>query len=210
MRFVAGATFIAGLGYFIIDLVPLLSQLLIDVVAHHSVAVANLFGYNFGVASVTPTGAPLIGIDITIILDCTAIQAIIVAGAFLFGCRGDWKKRFKIFLLFLPIIYLTNLVRNALVIILVAQNGTDYFDFAHNVIGKGLSLAVLIILIIIAFWIVPELYEDINGLFELPWRRKPGHDYLRFVGRIYQKENEEENNISEAQTDIEIDDENLR
>ena len=83
-----------------------------------------------------------------------------------------------------------NLARNAMVIIMV-HNGTD-FDFAHNIIGKTLSLVVLIILILAAFKIVPELYEDINGMFELPWRKGPKHDYLRFVGRIY-KEKKDDN-----------------
>jgi exosortase/archaeosortase len=78
-----------------------------------------------------------------------------------------------------------NLFRNAIVIILVHENGFDYFDFAHNVIGKGLSLVSLIILVLVAFIQVPELYEDINGLFELPWRKGPKHDYMKFVGRLY-------------------------
>jgi exosortase/archaeosortase family protein len=134
---------------------------------------------------VTPDYTQLTGVPISIVLECTALQAFLVAGAFLFGCRGGGRKRLKTFLIIAPIIYFVNLVRNAIVIILVHNNGADYFDFAHNYIGKTLSLVVLIILIIMAFIIVPELYEDINGLFELPWRRGPKHNYLRFVGRLY-------------------------
>ncbi len=192
LRFVVGAVFIAGMGYFIIGNVPLVRQVLIDVVAHQSVWLANLFGYNFGVGLVTPESAALTGVPIHIILECTAIQAFLVAGAFLFGCRGDPRKRAKTFLLFAPIIYIVNLARNAIVIILVSENGSDYFDFAHKYIGKTLSLVTLIILILVAFKIVPELYEDINGMFELPWRKGPDHDYLRFVGRLY-RDKEEKN-----------------
>ena len=199
LRFVTGATFIAGMGYFIIGQVPVFSKVLIDVVAHHSVSFTNLFGYSFEAGNMmldAETGAyfsPILRNGptwINIILDCTAIQAIIVAGAFLFGCRGARRKRTKMFLLFLPVIYFTNLVRNAIVIIAVEHNGPEYFEFAHNVIGKGLSLVILVVLIIIAFIYVPGLYEDINGMFELPWRNKPGHDYMKHVGRLYDKEKE--------------------
>jgi len=48
-----------------------------------------------------------------------------------------------------------------------------------------MSFAALIILVLVAFIQVPELYEDINGLFELPWRKGPKHDYMKFVGRLY-------------------------
>ena len=202
LRFVTGATFIAGMGYFIIGQVPIFSEVLIDVVANHSVSFTNLFGYSFEAGNValmtdgsgyfTPVARYNGEIWINIILDCTAIQAIIVAGAFLFGCRGEPKKRGMMFLVFLPVIYFTNLIRNAAVIIMVEVNGPDYFEFAHNTIGKTLSLVVLIVLILIAFWKVPGLYEDINGMFELPWRKKPGHDYMHNIGRLYDKEKEED------------------
>lgn len=195
LRFVAGALFIAGMGYFIIGNVPQVREFLIDVTAHQSVGLVNLFGYNYGVEGVTSESAALNPGPIHIILECTAIQAYLVAGSFLFGCRGDRRRRTMTFLLIAPVVYVVNLVRNALVIILV-HNGTD-FDFAHNYIGKTLSLVVLIILILVAFKIVPQLYEDINGMFELPWRKGPDHDYLRFVGRIY-KEKKEENEEEET------------
>ena len=189
LRFVTGAMFIAGMGYFIIDHVPLVSQILIEIVAHQSVWLTNLAGYNFAVGHVNPERAQLVGVPIMIILECTAVQAFLVAGSFLFGCRGEQKKRAMAFLIIAPVIYLVNLLRNAIVMVMVYNNGEDYFDFAHNVIGKGMSLVALIILIIVAFIWVPELYEDINGLFELPWRKGPKHDYLRFVGRLYGDKN---------------------
>ncbi len=201
LRFVTGAMFIAGISYLLIGNVPIIPKIIIGTVAEHSVWLANLFGYEFWVEGVTSTGAPLggHGINITIVLECTAIQAFLVAGSFLFGSRGDPKKRAVIFALFIPVIYITNLIRNALVMILVADNGIEYFEFAHNSIGKTMSLVVLIVLILIAFWKVPELYEDINGMFDLPWRRKPGHDYLKFVGRLYDKKEPEKNDEVEKE-----------
>ena len=29
-------------------------------------------------------------------------------------------------------------------------------------------------------------------MFELPWRKKPGHDYMHNIGRLYDKEKEED------------------
>ena len=185
LRFVAGAMFIAGMGYFLIAVIPVLSQLMIGVVAEQSVWLANLAGYDFSVGEVTPESAELIGVPIYIVLECTAIQAYFIAGAFLFGCRGDIKKRSTAFFILVPVVWIVNLFRNAIVIIMVHNKGTEIFDFAHNILGKGLSLVALVLLILVAFIIVPELYEDINGLFELPWRKGPKHDYLRFVGRLY-------------------------
>jgi len=192
LRFVAGALFITGIGYFIVGNIAEVREFLIETVARQSVWLANLAGYDFGIGAVTSEYTELTGVPIQIILECTAIQAFLVAGAFLFGCRGDRMKRFKTFLLIAPVIYIVNVVRNAIVIILTFNNGPEYFDFAHNYIGKTLSLVTLIILIIVAFVIVPELYEDINGLFELPWRNGPNHDYLQFVGRIYKEKEEDE------------------
>ncbi len=194
LRFVTGAMFIAGISYLMIGNVPIIPKILIGVVAEQSVWLANVFGYEFWVEGITSTRAPLGGheTDIVIVLECTAIQALLVAGSFLFGSRGDPKKRAFIFALFVPVIWLTNLIRNALVMILVANNGNDYFEFAHNYIGKTMSLVVLIVLILIAFWKVPELYEDINGMFDLPWRKKAGHNYLEFVGRLYDKKEDDE------------------
>ena len=190
LRFVTGAMFIAGMGYFLIQNVPVLSRMMIEIVAHQSVWLANLGGYDFGVGAVGTEGAALTGVPIVIVLECTAIQAYFVTAAFLFGCRGDKMKRMASFCIIAPVVWTVNLFRNAIVIIMVYEQGEGVFDFAHNVLGKGLSLIALILLIIVAFVNVPELYEDINGLFELPWRKGPKHDYLRFVGRLYTEKEE--------------------
>lgn len=185
LRFVAGAMFIAGLGYFIIGSFPPVSEIMIRVTADQSVWLANLGGYSFAIGDVSPERALLVGVPIMIVIECTAVQAYLVAGSFLFGCRGDAKRRALVLAVIIAVVWFVNLVRNAAVMILVHNNGEDYFDFAHNIIGKGLSFAALILLILMAFIQVPQLYEDINGLFELPWRKGPKHDYLRFVGRLY-------------------------
>jgi len=62
--------------------------------------------------------------------------------------------------------------------------GGDAWEFVHNGVGKGLSFLVLVVLMLVAFWLLPELYLNINGVFELPWRKRPGHDHRKHVGRI--------------------------
>ncbi len=87
LRFVAGAMFIAGLGYSLFQFIPELGRIMIIIVAHQSVWLANLPGYDFSVGAVTNEGASIVGVPIMIVLECTAIQAYFIAGAFLVGCR---------------------------------------------------------------------------------------------------------------------------
>jgi archaeosortase A (PGF-CTERM-specific) len=200
LRFVGIAMFIASMGFFVVDKVPVVAGSLILAVAQQSTFLANIFGYNFGVSGVEYYGnpwfyktdylpanevaAPLVGIDIRIVLACTAIQALLITAAFIFASRGEKKTKWRVFAVVAPSIYLANLARNVLVIVLTYENGLDYFDFAHNVIGKSLSLATLVILVLYAFWHIPEMYEDINGAFDLFWRKGPKHDYVSNVGRV--------------------------
>ncbi|MBI5000177.1 MAG: archaeosortase A [Euryarchaeota archaeon] len=194
LRFVTIAMFAASLGYFVFDRVPAMGGALILLVAFQSVWLVNLTGTSFGVQGLDYAGnpwyyrlnldpaaevsAPLTGVNIKIVLACTAIQALFILGAFVFASRAKGCTKWTAFGVIAPIVYVVNLFRNFIVIWLVHVNGPEYFEFAHNVIGKGLSLGALVGLTLFAFWLIPELYEDINGLFVLPWRRKPGHDYL--------------------------------
>ena len=69
-----------------------------------------------------------------------------------------------------PVIYILNLIRNVSVIYLSYEK-ID-MDIAHNLIGKGGSLIALIILAYITFNVLPELHENILGLFDLPKRKR--------------------------------------
>ena len=202
LRFVGWAMFVGSLGFLIADKVPAISGALIGVVAQQSTWLANVFGYDFGVSGVEYFGnpwfyktdylpenevsAPLVGVDIRIVLACTAIQALLITAAFIFASRGQKKTKWAVFAVVAPSIYIANLARNTLVIVLTYENGLDYFDFAHNVIGKSLSLITLVVLVLYAFWKLPEMYEDINGAFDLFWRKGPKHDYVSNVGRIFE------------------------
>jgi exosortase/archaeosortase len=63
-------------------------------------------------------------------------------------------------------------------------SGMVSFDIAHNVIGKTGSLLALILLLLITFKIVPELYDEIIGIIGLPKRKGPLEDFFaRLLGK---------------------------
>ncbi len=82
LRFLAGAAFVAGMFYYIIEKVEILTKGLIYIVSVKSVWILNLFGYNVGIGGfdqIPPfneLGLDLIHSDVYIILACTGIQAI--------------------------------------------------------------------------------------------------------------------------------------
>jgi len=85
------------------------------------------------------------------------------------------SRRLRAFLITVPVIYLLNLLRNGIVTWLT-YTGTMEFEPAHNYVGKGGSLFALVFLAVATFSILPELHDNILGLFDLPMRRR-GVDY---------------------------------
>lgn len=200
LRFIAGAAFFASAVYFIIESVPVLSAFIINSVAGQTLATVNLlFGSAYHVTGTDFGGNPLwfrmndneisvffsngtIPSRVSLILACTGIQAITVAVAFLASVRSDQRKRMKALLLIIPSIYLLNLLRNVIIIHGVDNSifGESSFYIMHDIIGKiGISMTSLIVLMVAAFRIVPEFYDCMSGVFQLPWRRTPGYDYTK-------------------------------
>ncbi len=182
LSFLASVTAGTGLPYFLIKYVPFLSSALIDTVAHQSVWIANLFGLNLSVSGGSWVDgeymAHISGVPVSIILACTGIQAILVAFSLIYFSPGERREKWRLLSIVIPVIYVSNLMRNVIVFLIVGANGISSFEFAHNVVGKGLSIVVLLILTLYTFKKIPQMYDDINGLFDLPWRRGPGHDYV--------------------------------
>jgi exosortase/archaeosortase family protein len=194
LRFIAGLTFVASGTYFIFAKVPLFSTALIWVTAAQTSALVNLTGMSTSVGSPAydPSTAewlvPVLGSGISIILACTAIEAIVIfLGAFVtVEPRGDpWKSykkmtpRMKLYqklsgrerkaraLVYTIVpIWVLNLVRNMAIIWIV--NNTDIpFDVAHGYIGKGFSFLVLLALAMVVFDLVPEIYDDLLDIYRL-------------------------------------------
>lgn len=194
LRFLAvGAFWAAGI-YFLVDRIPALAGGLIDVVAHHTVALLGVFASGYSVGAVDYATGPEIfapvmqegAAVVNIILACTAIQGITITAALVPGTSDPWRRKGLVLAILVPTTYVMNLVRNVVVIYFYNEAGNEW-EFVHNGYGKGLSFLVLMVLMLVAFWLLPELYLNLNGVFELPWRRRPGHDYRRHVGRLLGK-----------------------
>src|SRR2546426_2187304 len=207
LRFACGAAFFASAVYYAFARVPELAAVLVQVVANHTATLLNWMGYNFVVGppecgglalSASPNGeAVTVGLFrspvqvgdapvVNIVLACAALQAYAVAASLMLSTRDPWPRKALALAIVLPVTYLMNLVRNVVIIYFFGIRG-DPFELVHNWYGKTLSLAVLLVLVFVAFKLLPELYLNINGLFDLPWRRTLRHDYKAWVGRLSRK-----------------------
>src|SRR2546425_2197107 len=207
LRFACGAAFFASAVYFAFARLPEIAAILVQVVANQTAALLTWMGYPFvagppdcgGVAiaacesgeavtvglyaaPVQPGALPVVNI----VIACAALQAYAVAASLMLSTRDPWKRKAIALAIVLPVTWVMNLVRNAVVIYFFGVRG-DPFELVHNCYGKTLSLAVLLVLVFVAFKLLPELYLNINGLFDLPWRRTPRHDYKAWVGRLSRK-----------------------
>lgn len=183
LNWIAGGTFLAGIIYFTIEngIVPGLKDWLIEFVAAQSTDLLHLFGVN---ASRNQALIIYNNIPVTIIFACTAVQSMVLfVGMIGALSRVNMKRKALGLLVTVVPIYFLNLVRNAGVVFMVGS-GMVSFELAHNVIGKAGSLLALIVLLFITFKIVPELFDEIVGIIDLPKRRGPVELFLgRLVGK---------------------------
>ncbi len=189
LSFIAGATFVSGFFYFLIDQLPQLSGALIKVVADQTAWVTRQLGYNVAAESVQYGNSVWVPVtfngagSVNIILACTGLQSIMIFVGVIVALHGiDRERRFKVFAVTVPVIYVLNIVRNVGVIVGVEVLGASFY-LMHNVVGKAGSLIALIALAYIAFEILPELYDNIIGLFDLPQRRGPVERALQRLRR---------------------------
>ena len=170
LNWIAGATALAGLIYFGIER-TVLAPWLIEVTARQSGDVLNLIIGNVSVygRSIWYNGSYVV----TIIFACTAIQAMVVFVGMIAALQKVAIKR-KIYGLLVTVvpIYFLNLLRNALVTFLVANNIAD-FNVAHNYIAKIGALIAMIILLLILVKIIPEILDEIFCLTDLYKRNGP-------------------------------------
>lgn len=182
LDWIAGAAAISGLIYFSMEQSPI-SSWLIESVATQSAALLNFFTGNIGVNGHTIyyNGE----YAVTIIFACTAIQSIVLFVGMIFSLNNVSLKR-KVYGLIVTVapIYFLNLIRNASMAYLIGSDLTS-FNIAHNWIGKGGSLVALVVLLFVVAKIVPEIFDEILCLIDLPKRKGPIerkiHNYFRRV-----------------------------
>ncbi|MFO8133840.1 MAG: archaeosortase A [Thermoplasmatota archaeon] len=189
LSFIAGATFISGFFYFLIDRLQELSGLLIKVVADQTVWVTRQLGYDVVAGSVQYGESASVPVffngwpSVDIILACTGLQSIMIFVGVIAALRGvDRNRRLKAFAATVPVIYVLNVIRNVGVILGVEVLGASFY-MMHNVVGKAGSLVALIVLAYVAFELLPELYDNIMDLFDLPKRRGPVERALQRLRR---------------------------
>jgi archaeosortase A (PGF-CTERM-specific) len=169
LNWIAGASCIAGIIYFGIELSPL-EMWLREIVAVQSAWLLSLFtgpvyidGVNIGYKHA----------HILLIFACTAVQSMVIfVGVILPLPKVDFKRKIYGLLITILPVYFLNLFRNALVTYLVGEDITD-FNMAHNIIGKAGSLIALVVLLYFVIKIIPEIMDDLIDLTELPKRNGP-------------------------------------
>jgi len=178
LNWIAGASGIAGLIYFVIER-TFIADLLIKEVAWESASVLNLIvGNSYANGDVIFLDGSYV---VTIIFACTAIQSMVIFVGMIGALpKIDIKRKIIGLLITVVPIYVLNLFRNALVTFLVGRNITD-FNMAHNVISKAGSLAALIILLLIVVKIIPEVLNEILCLVDLHKRNGPIEKSIKSV-----------------------------
>ena len=178
LNWIAGASGIAGLIYFVIER-TFIADLLIKEVAWESASVLNLIvGNSYANGDVIFLDGSYV---VTIIFACTAIQSMVIFVGMIGALpKIDIKRKIIGLLITVVPIYVLNLFRNALVTFLVGRNITD-FNMAHNVISKAGSLAALIILLLIVVKIIPEVLNEILCLVDLHKRNGPIEKTIKIV-----------------------------
>lgn len=184
LNWIAGATFIAGMVYFIIEselIFPALKKFLIEMVAAQTSGFLNILGLKAYLHGVTVYYQD---IPITIIFACTAIQAMtLFFGMICALYRADRDRKIKALLVTILPMYFLNIVRTSSVVYLVGGNITS-FEIAHNLLSKMGALITLIVLLFITFKILPELYEEIICLIDIPKRNGPIERFFKkYFGR---------------------------
>lgn len=180
LNWIAGVAAIAGIIYYGIELTPL-AMWLREVVAAQSGGLLNFFTGEVIVEEIN-IGYKLAHIEL--IFACTGVQSMVLfVGMILPLIQVDVKRKIYGLIVTVVPIYFLNLIRNALVTYLTGENGPEFFNTAHNVIGKGGSLIALVILLFIIVKIVPEVFDEILCLTDLYKRKGPLEQSFKLIWR---------------------------
>jgi len=192
MEWAAKGTAITAFCYLLIERVEVVGGYIVYGTAWQTAKIMNWIGYEPDGIPVTlgriaygleGPGVDLIGSgapqhhEITIILACTGIQAMILFLAFNIFLKAELKRKFYGFLMTIPVIYVANQFRNIAIIYLSNNDvdfgtGMDPFELAHNWIGKIFSFLVLIGIVIYTFKMLPEALDNLFTLYDLQKRKQ--------------------------------------
>jgi len=187
MEWGAKGTAVTALSYLIIERVHQVGGYIVYATAWQTGKILNWIGYEpdgFPVRlgpllydgpqgpSVLLIGSGIATHEISIILACTGIQAMILFLAFNVLLRAERRRKIYAFLMTVPVIYVANQFRNVAIIYLKNEEidfgtGMDPFDLAHHWLGKIFSFLVLIGIVIYTFRVLPEALDNLFTLMDL-------------------------------------------
>lgn len=160
---------IGGFLYFPFAEMSLLKSSLVDTVTFQTV-----WGLNFLGAPATQIGSNILlnGYKIEIILACTGIESMALFTGVTFAVDALPMRRFKAFMVSVPLIYVLNIIRNMFVMAAYGYQwfGEHSFYIAHHVLAKIGSTLALFLIAYMIFLILPEvvdMIEDLAGMFRL-------------------------------------------
>jgi len=168
------ASFIGGVIYFPFAEITILKEHIIGAVASQSVWLVNLLGKEafFNGYNMISLG----GFTIEIILACTAIESMALFIGLIMAVNAQFKRKLIAFIISVPVIYVLNLFRNAIVLIAsgerwLSPDPFESFYLAHAVYAK---IGSTIALIVIAYGVLKVLPELLDFLDELIYALKEG------------------------------------
>ena len=149
---------LAAIAYFPFALNDYLKEMLIKMVANHTVLLGNLLGFHFYY-----NNHKIIVNDktVNIILACTGIESMALFFGVTMATKAEFKRNLAAFLVSVPTIYFLNLLRNIFVSLSYGYSwfGENSFYIAHHVISKFLATLALILISLAVFKIIPELLD---------------------------------------------------
>lgn len=164
------AASVSGLIYFLFADVDFLYTWIISLVTNQTIWVVEKLGYP--VAQVAWNQLAVNGLPVEIILACTAIESIaLFAGLISSATDSPVSKKFKAFMISVPIIYSLNLIRTSFTASAygLAFFGTpeESFHITEHIIAKVGSMIALLVISYMILRMLPEVADMIDGVIKM-------------------------------------------
>lgn len=165
------AASVTGLIYFLFADVEFLNTWIISLVTNQTIWVVEKIGYP--VAQVAWNQLAVGGLlPVEIILACTAIESIaLFTGLISSATESPFAKKFKAFMISVPVIYSLNLIRTSFTASAygLAFFGTpdESFHITEHIIAKVGSMLALLVISYMILRMLPEVADMIDGTIKL-------------------------------------------
>ncbi|MCX9085539.1 MAG: archaeosortase A [Candidatus Methanoperedens sp.] len=164
------AASIGGLIYFLFAEVELLNTWIISTVTGQGIWLVEKVG--FPVAQVAWNQLAVNGLDVEIILACTAIESIALFSGIISSATGATTlRKVQAFMISVPVIYMLNIIHVSFTASAYgfAWFGTpeESFHISEHIITKAGSLLALFIISYIILKILPEVTDMIDGVVKM-------------------------------------------